>query len=72
MFALGALAAGVHAVRNGMRQWALLAALSTGATALVFPVLGTAVGGALCLSAVAFGATPKARLTLAVYEAAIL
>jgi hypothetical protein len=66
VYALGALAAGVHAVRHGARPWPLLAALSTAVTALVHPVLGTAVGAALVVAALAFGPTSKTRLTLAI------
>jgi hypothetical protein len=72
VYALGALAAGVHAVRHAARPWPLLAALCTMVTALVHPVLGTAVGAALVVAALAFGATPKTRLMLAVGVAAAL
>lgn len=63
-YGLGALAAGVHAVRHGERPWPLLAALAVLLTALVQPVLGTAVGAALLLAALVAGGTAKARFVV--------
>jgi len=64
VYSLGALAAGIHAVRHGQRPWPLCAALCVSFAALLYPTIGAGVGAALLLAALVAGGTPRARFVV--------
>jgi hypothetical protein len=62
--ALGALVAGVHAVRHGRAPWPLLAAGCAAYATLLHPPIGASVALPLAVTALVRGGAPRARLVL--------